>query len=979
MKKALCLLLCLTLALGMGITATADGDSTIVLTGAKLLSADYNGETLDVLVRDGYIVAVGENLTGDMVIDLTGYTLMPGMIDSHVHIASSSGYGIDLLAQFCEQGITSVREEGMLSTGDEAEFLSLIKDANENPANAYLVSCGKYLDVAGGYGMGPTGNMGVTITNAEDAVAEIEHKVELGYSQVKVGINSDDNRMTAEEFTAIIETAHENGLPVAAHVNYTKYLQELVSYGIDESAHTPSDAMPEDLFAEMAENDVAMNTSGAEEYEDIKIANLKGFYEAGGTITVGTDKMRNYDTAMESLVSELVVLSKAGLSVQEVIACATRNNAAALGIDDTGDLAPGMQADLIAVKGDIDASFSALTEVSFVMNNGVIIRADDAISVQAAASAADTDFAALTVKAGETYLVEETSILTRLTIEEGGNLEAPEGCSITLTVNGVETGQALIETTGTESAFVAGEWSGNVVLTITERTATDYQGLSFPIRQAIYLDEDGLVPNKSVTAAVVGDAASLRDITITSTGENFNGIYAAGGEHTVSNATICLTGNGRSDMVGEGAAIYADGASTRLVVEDSLVFNRGVVRTAAIANNGASLIVKNSTLIAQDGVLPEDYVPSADLGQMRGGFPIGGSIGNCRATNLLGDGTKATYINSLISAEGWGVLSTDGCTEPFLTGINSVIRITGDDIGGYGAYAIGNVTHRYLGCQFQVDYDIVSIKGGYVTLGDSTAEAVAALNEELGLRLTEEELAALPEQNTVVNSKRFGFVASGSGEINIGGNTQIHTGEAFFLNMAQQSCTLNVDGSEGAQIWSDNGIIVQLQDSDNPGPSGSPYTQPTEAPVADASFDPADVGSAAVNNFRNIEITGDFYNTMGYTKTTGMLNLALNFDNATVTGIMSSASATHLQDELYINAEDYKLFGVLNIAPCETVNNGVIVSLCGNSVWNVTGDSYLSSLAVEAGSVINGTVTVNGTPVDTSAGGSWTGNILVTA
>ena len=601
-----------------------------------------------------------------------------------------------------------------------------------------------------------------------------------------------------------------------------------------------------------------------------------------------------------------------------------------------------------------------------------------ALMLLSVAAFADGD--SLTVKAGETYTAEETTYLTSLTIEEGGNIVAPEGKSVSLTVNGVETGQALIETTGTESAFVAGQWAGDIVLTVTERTATDYQNLNFPIPQAIYLDETGLVAEKSVTEAVIGDAASLENIIITSTGENFDGIYVAGGEHTVKNATGYLTGNGRSDMVGEGAAFYVDGEGTRLVIEDSLVFNRGVVRTTAIANNGANLIVKNSTLIAQDGVLPEDYVPSADLGQMRGGFPIGGSIGTCRATNLLGENTKATYINSWISAEGWGTLSTDGCTTPSLTGINSIISLTGDDIGGYGAYAIGDVTHRYLGCTFNVDYDIVSIKGGFVTLGDSTPEAVAALNEELDLRLTEEELAAIPEQGTVVNSKRFGFVASGAGEINITGDCQIHTGEAFFLNMAQQSCTLNVDGSEGAQLWSDNGIIVQLQDSDNPGPSGNPYIQPTEAPVAEASFEPASLDSAAVNNFSNIEITGDFYNTMGYTKTTGMLNLALNFDNATVNGVMSSASAKHLQDEIYINAEDYKLFGVLDeITPCAAVNNGVIVSLTGNSVWNVTGDSYLTSLTVEAGSVVNGTVTVNGETVDVSAGGSWSGDILVTA
>ena len=167
MKKFVSILLCLGLLLCLGSAALAadseleiveingeqyvsletarallDGVSpseaggTIVLKGARLLSADYNGEELDVLVQDGYIVAVGEDLAGDTVIDLTGYTLMPGMIDAHVHIASGSGYGMDLLAQFCEQGITSVREEGMLSTGDEAEFLPLIEEANEDPANA---------------------------------------------------------------------------------------------------------------------------------------------------------------------------------------------------------------------------------------------------------------------------------------------------------------------------------------------------------------------------------------------------------------------------------------------------------------------------------------------------------------------------------------------------------------------------------------------------------------------------------------------------------------------------------------------------------------------------------------------------------------------------------------------------------------------------------------------------------------------------
>ena len=349
-------------------------EPTIVLKGACVLDAAHSGEVLDVLIRDGYIAAVGHGLAGDEVIDLTGCTLMPGLIDSHVHVANSTGYGLENLTVWAQHGITTVREEGMLSASGEMEYIELIEEANADPQSAYLVSCGKYFDVIGGYGMGPTGNMGVAIENEEDIIEEIDRKAELGYPQVKLGINSDEDRMTPEQLITAIDRAHENDMPVAAHVNYAEHLRELVGYGLDEAAHTPSDEMDPALIESMTANDVRMNTSGAERYEEQKIANLKAFYEAGGVITVGTDLMRNYDTCMTALASEMAILAKAGLTVQEVIACATHNNAQALGIRDTGDILPGYQADLVAVEGRVDDSFDALGDISFVMNDGVVIR-----------------------------------------------------------------------------------------------------------------------------------------------------------------------------------------------------------------------------------------------------------------------------------------------------------------------------------------------------------------------------------------------------------------------------------------------------------------------------------------------------------------------------------------------------------------------------------------------------------------------------
>ena len=577
----------------------------------------------------------------------------------------------------------------------------------------------------------------------------------------------------------------------------------------------------------------------------------------------------------------------------------------------------------------------------------------------------------------EPVILSETAALDRLVVEEGGAIAAPAGYAVTLTVNGVETGQALVTTTGTETAIQPGVYEGEVVLTVTESNNTVFQNLVFPIRQAVYLDENGVNAAKSVPAAVQGDAEAMADYSIYSEGECFNGVYAAGGDHTLENVTIHLVGNGRNDMAAQGAAITARGEGTRLVLDGCTIINKGVVRTTAISADGANLVVKNSTLVAMDGTLPEDYVPGADLAQMRGGFPVGGSTGNCRGTNLIGEGTRSAYINSWVSAEGWGVLSTDNCTSPFLTAINSFIAVTGDEIGGYGAYAIGNPTEHFLGCTMDVDFDIVTVKGGFITIGDSDKELVASLNDELELGLTAEELDALPEQGSTISSRRFGIMCTGSGSVDITGDTDIHTGETFFLNKGQK-IALTVDGSEGASITADNGILMQVMDSDDPGPTGNPYTEPTEDPVRDEGFDVTSAENAAVSTFTGMKLEGDFYNAIGYTKTGGELNMALNFDGTFVTGVITSSSSDHLKDELYISEEDYRMFGVLVNTPCPAVNNGVIVSLANGSVWNVTGVSYLTSLTVDGSSVVNGIVTVDGAAVDATAGGSWTGDIVVT-
>lgn len=693
-------------------------------------------------------------------------------------------------------------------------------------------------------------------------------------------------------------------------------------------------------------------------------------------------------------------------------------------------------------KGIHKKSFIVLVIIAFFIAMSLLVYAQTSASASKQSS--------ITVKAGEIWEVAETTSLNSLTVFDGGIITVPDRYSLTMTVDGVETGQKLVTTAGVDTQITPGIYRGDVVLTVTEANIVPYQGLNFPLRQALYLDETGVVNAKSVLAAVDGKkptSFNIDDVSIKSTGECFNGVYVAGGDYTLKNVKINLIGNGRCDLIGYGAAIVAAGADTRLVVDGADISNIGVVRTGVVADGGSNVIIKNSTIKTMDGVLPEDYTPSTDLAQMRGGFPVGGSTGNCRATNLLGTNTQASYINSSISAQGWGVLSSDGCTTPKLTAINSRVSITGN-IGGYGTYAIGNATERFLGCELNIDFDVSTLKGGFLFYGDSDPQTVAQLNKDLNLGLTDKELKSIENQNTVINSKRFGIMCTGSGTVDISGGTIFNTGETLFLNKGQ-TVAITVDGSKGAKLNARNGVVMQVMDGDDPGPGGNPYIEPTTAPEKDESWDLTSTDNAATAIFSNIKLEGDFYNSFGWTKNAssggfgspgggpggagggmpsggpggsaggagvgmpqggmpdgapgggmpggpggtggGMSggggssgkNMALTFDNATITGVISASEAHHLKKELYVNEQDYRLFGVVTNTPHEAINNGVIISLKNGSDWTVTGTSYLTSLTVESGSTIAAptgykvSMTVDGVE-KTISPGEYKGHIVLT-
>ena len=266
----------------------------------------------------------------------------------------------------------------------------------------------------------------------------------------------------------------------------------------------------------------------------------------------------------------------------------------------------------------------------------------------AAATGSSAPTGEITVASGETVTISATTRVAAVTIASGGTLTAPSGYSLTMTVNGVETGQKLAETSGADTAFVAGSWRGDIVLTVTSAVDVAWQSVTYPFRQAVYVASGAVVAGESVFAAVVGgrlSSTSADGIRISSTGECFDGVYVSDSSYTLTRPTINLSGNGRCDFVGYGAALVADGTSTDLVVDGASISNHGAVRTGIVVTNGATALIKNSSIQVRNGVLPSDYVPTVNLATMESAPWMLAIDGTVRATNLLGNNSIAAYVN----------------------------------------------------------------------------------------------------------------------------------------------------------------------------------------------------------------------------------------------------------------------------------------------------------------------------------------------
>jgi len=546
----------------------------------------------------------------------------------------------------------------------------------------------------------------------------------------------------------------------------------------------------------------------------------------------------------------------------------------------------------------------------------------------------------LSVPAGATQVVEAITTLSQLNVGPGASLVAPEGSSLTLTVNGVS------------SPITPGSFHGTVVLTPTQDVVERFADMgvdeSYRYRSALFVDNGARVPAKSVAAAVVGGVVTDRaasDVAITSREDKFNGIFVTGDStYTITNAKINLSGNGGNDFMGFGAAIKTGGKS-RVTIDRASIVTSGVVRTAIFVGGDSDVTVNDSNIEVHNGILPADYQGGPITG--RGGVMMEppwvlGIIGNVRATNVVSNGT-VHYNNSHIKAQGWGALSTDATHDVKLFATHSVIETVES---GYGAYADGTSLDTFSDCTFNVaDYGLIMTGGSGVFTDGS-----------------------------VVNSRRFGVMmhSGGAGTLSIDKGSVFNTKEAV-IQVKSSFPHISVNN---AKLNSANGLIIEAIVNDDPhagagpgGPGGPGGSGGPGGPGGPGAAGAASSGPLSISaSFSNVELNGDILNAMST-----LAGMKISLDSGSITGAISTSTAVPAEGKP--TARTFGLIGKMThtLSPTAAAQ-GMELVLGSHAAWVVSRTSYLTGLTIAPDARVSAPIgrkvalTVDGKPVPLQAG-----------
>lgn len=401
--------------------------SGLLLRPARVWSDGATHEGWSVLVRGERIAAVGAKIeAGDAeVVDLSGLTLLPGLMDLHSHLflhpynetpwddqvlKESEAYRTVRAVRHAEAtlraGFTTLRDLGAEGAGYADVAIKRAIEEGVIPGPRLFVVT-RAIVATGSYGPArakfrpdcciPQGAQ--EASGVDEVVRAVRHQASHGADWIKVYADYRAGpagetvaTFSIDEFKALVETSHSLGRPVAAHATSNEGMRRAALAGVDTIEHGYGGARQ--TFALMKKNDIAYlptltvcealceyfhgHTRGGEPHPRMQdAANAFRSARAEG-VTIGCGSDVGPFPHGENL-RELQWMEKLGMSANEALLAATSVNATIIRRErELGGVKPGHLADLIAVEGDPSRDLGALAHISFVMKNGSRFRPDGA-------------------------------------------------------------------------------------------------------------------------------------------------------------------------------------------------------------------------------------------------------------------------------------------------------------------------------------------------------------------------------------------------------------------------------------------------------------------------------------------------------------------------------------------------------------------------------------------------------------------------
>ena len=378
-----------------------------------------------ILVEDGRIKNIAKGtinpFQADRVVDLSTKTLVPGLIDLHVHLTGDPGddfrdeavnpddwgvvMGVKNAALTVKAGFTTVREAG---SAQNTAFVLRRGTAEGRIVGPRIVAAGPALSIVGGHG-DVTGfrsdvlaalDSGFTCTGSVECAEKVRKSSKAGADVIKItatgGVLSQQGRgleahFTNEEMVSIANTAHSLGLKVMAHAHGARGIEAAAAAGIDSIEHgtfadeaalkvmkakgtalVPTLMALEGVRARLGKGiytpTVEVKAKQALEFagRQVKLAKAMGV-----TVAFGTDA-----GVFEhgSNASEFALLVNAGMTPAEALASATTVAAKTLGLEnEIGRIAVGYSADMVAVNENPLTNIRTLEKAEWVMVRGRIV------------------------------------------------------------------------------------------------------------------------------------------------------------------------------------------------------------------------------------------------------------------------------------------------------------------------------------------------------------------------------------------------------------------------------------------------------------------------------------------------------------------------------------------------------------------------------------------------------------------------------